>query len=128
MSEIELQCLSLPRDERKRLIDVLTRSLKSNVTGKTLDEIFDAVFKVFKYDFIKSSRERKGFIGRVIFSWFCILEGYSEPIIGKYLNRHHSTVHIMKVKMKDWMAMPNVYKEENELYVKVKSELSYETD
>lgn len=128
MSEIELQCLSLPRDERKRLIDVLTRSLKSNVTGKTLDEIFDAVFKVFKYDFIKSSRERRGFIGRVIFSWFCILEGYSEPTIGKYLNRHHSTVHIMKVKMKDWMAMPNVYKEENELYVKVKSELSYETD
>ena len=128
MSEIEKQCLSLPKHERERLIDVLIKSLEYNVTGKTLDEINAAIMKVFKFNFITSSKERTGFIGRVIFSYIGFLEGYSEPTIGKYLNRHHSTVHVMKTKMKEWMSMPRLYKEENDLYVKVKSELNYETD
>jgi hypothetical protein len=128
MSELEKKCLSLSKEEKERLINVLMESLEFNVTGKTLKEIHDAVVKVFGKEVLTGKRNRVDYIGRVIFSYECFLEGYSETCIGNYINRNHSCVNMMKKTMRGWLQMPRLYKEENDLYVKVKNVLNHETD
>lgn len=128
MSELEKQCLSLPIEEKERLINALVKSLDVSVTGKTLEEIHEAVVKVLGCEIITKSRRRREYIGRIIFSYVGFLEGYSEPCMGKYLNRNHSSVHLMKCMMKDWLQMPRLYKDEIEKYEQVRKELNYETD
>lgn len=128
MNRLEKRCLSLPREDRERLVNTLLKSLDHMATGKTMDEIHDAVVKVFGKEILNDSRNRADFIGRVIFSYVCALEGYSETCIGGYINRNHSCVNMMKKTMKGWMQMPRFYNEEIARYNKVMEELNYETD
>ena len=125
MSEIEKQCLSLSRGERERLAKILMESLED--TKMSLDEIHDVVVKVIGFEFIMPGRDIHQSVGRTIFSYFAYIEGYSEYKIGEYLHRDHSTVHYMKERMKDWLFMPNYYKQEYNWYEQVKKEL-YETN
>ena len=117
--------MSLSRGERERLARILMESLK--YTKKSLDEIHDVVVKVIGFEFIVPGRDIPQSVGRTIFSYFACIEGHSEYKIGKYLHRDHSTVHYMKEKMKDWLFMPNYYKQEYKWYEQVKKEL-YETE
>lgn len=125
MSDLEQKCLSLPREERERLVDVLTQSLvlELNVTGKTLEEIHEAVVKVIGFEFIMPGKNQKQSIGRTIFTRFACLEGFSETMIGNFIHRDHSTVNVMKAKMKCWLEMPRFYHKENELCEQVRREL-----
>ena len=118
----------MKKEERERLIDVLIKSLDFNATGKTLEEIHRAVVKVFGHEIVTKSRAREMYVGRVVFSYIGFLEGYSETCMGKYLSKHHSSVHLMKGMMKDWLQMPRLYKKEIEKYEQVRKELNYETD
>jgi hypothetical protein len=127
MSEIEQKCLSLPREERERLANVLIKSLNFNVTGKTLDEIQNVVSRVIGFEFIMPGRTLYLSVGRTIFTHFACLEGYSESKIGDYLHKDHSTVHHMKDKMKMWLDVPHFYSTEYKWYEQVRKEL-YETD
>lgn len=128
MNNIVKKCLSLSREERENLVNVLIESLEYNDMGKSLEEIHNAVVKVFGKEILTDKRNREEFIGRVIFSYISSLEGYSETSIGGYVNRNHSSVNMMKKTMKGWMAMPRFYSDEMELYNKVRQELNYETD
>lgn len=128
MNNIVKKCLSLSREERENLVNVLIESLEYNDMGKSLEEIHNAVVKVFGKEILTDRRNREEFIGRVIFSYISSLEGYSETSIGGYVNRNHSSVNMMKKTMKGWMAMPRFYSDEMELYNKVRQELNYETD
>ena len=125
MSEIEKQCLSLPKKERERLAKVLMKSLEE--TKLTLHKIHDVVVKVIGFEFIRPGRNLYLSVGRTIFTHFACLEGYSESKIGDYLHKDHSTVHWMKDRMKMWFEVPEFYKTENKLYEQVRKEL-YETD
>lgn len=125
MSEIEKQCLSLPKKERERLAKVLMESLEE--TKLTLHKIHDVVVKVMGVEIIGPGRNLYLSVGRTIFTHFACCEGYSEHKIGDYLNKDHSTVHYMKEKMKEWFELPGFYKIENKLYEQVRKEL-YETD
>ncbi len=128
MNNIVKKCLSLSREERESLVNVLIESLEYNDVGKSLEEIHNAVVKVFGKEILTDKRNREEFIGRVIFSYISSLEGYSEISIGGYVNRNHSSVNMMKKTMKGWMAMPRFYSDEMELYNKVRQELNYETN
>lgn len=128
MNNIVKKCLSLSREERENLVNVLIESLEYNDMGKSLEEIHHAVVKVFGKEILTDRRNREEFIGRVIFSYISSLEGYSETSIGGYVNRNHSSVNMMKKTMKGWMQMPRFYNEEIARYNKVMEELNYETD
>ena len=128
MNDIVATCLSLSREDRESLVNVLIESLEHNDMGKSLEEIHHAVVKVFGKEILTDRRNGEEFIGRVIFSYISSLEGYSETSIGGYVNRNHSSVNMMKKTMKGWMAMPRFYSDEMELYNKVRRELNYETD
>lgn len=125
MSELEKQCLSLSKEKRERLIKVLKESLDD--TKMSLDEIHKAVVKVVGFEFILPGRDLYMSVARTIFTHYACLEGYTESKIGEYLKKDHSTVHMMKGKMRDWLERPRLYSIENEWCEKVKKEL-YETD
>lgn len=128
MNRLEKRCLSLPREDRERLVNILLKSLEFNATGKTLEEIHDAVVKVFGKEVLTDGRDRTDYIGRVIFSYISTLEGYTETCIGGYINRNHSSVNTMKKTMKGWMTMPRFYRDELDKYHRVRKELNYDTD
>ena len=127
MNELEQQCLSLPRDKRERLANVLKKSLMFEQTQKTLDEIHNVVSRVIGFEFINPSRRLNLYIGRTIFTHIASLEGYTGSRIGDYLRKDRSTVCHMKDKMKMWLNAPRFYSTENKWYEQVRKEL-YETD
>lgn len=125
MSEIENICLALPNAEKRRLIDLLTRSL-SKAKILSLDRIHEAVVHICGIDIKTKTRDRETYIGRVIFSYIAILVGYTESIIGAYIDRDHSTVHRMKNEFLYWNQLPTMFKVELNLYEQVRTELNYE--
>lgn len=128
MSEIEERCLALPKGERVRLIQMLTKSLDDNARTRRLEEIWQAVIKVMGVQIPAKSRERQYCVGRVIFSYIAFLEGYTESETGRFINRNHSSVNTMKRNMKDWLQYPAMYCDEVTKYLKTRELLSYETD
>lgn len=128
MSDIEERCLSLSNKEKVRLIDTLRKSLETKDSGNTFEKMHDAIVKVMGCEVIVKSRERDFVIGRTILAHACAMEEWSENTIGKFLQRDHSTVHKLKENMKCWLAMPNIFKRENDLYIEFLKELNNETD
>ena len=125
MSEIEQKCLSLSKEERERLIQVLTNSL--NEAKLSLDEIHDAIVKVVGFEFVPHSRSYYQVVSRIIFVHFAISEGYTESKIGEYLSKNHSTVHQMKNRVKDWLSYPQYYGAES-IWVELVRKKLYETE
>lgn len=128
MSELEKQCLSLPLHERKRLIERLMASLEIKDTKKTFEMMHRAICRTMGCEVVQRSHKRIPFIGRALLAHACYLEGMSENTIGKYIQRDHSLVNKLKKDVKTWLRMPNVFKEENEYYMKFWEEMKYETD
>lgn len=128
MTELEKLCLGLPREERERLTNLLLNSLEFWLTGKGFDELHEAIVKVMGHEVLNSSRSRHMIIGRTILAYACHKEGMTETEIGERMNRDHSSVHQRIVRMKEWLSMPSLFKEEVNLYNKFIEELNYETD
>lgn len=115
MNEIENICLALPKAEKRRLVDLLTLSL-AQAEKLSLDRIREVVVNICGIDIKTKTRNRESYVGRVIFSYIAILEGYTESTIGAYINRDHSTVHCMKNKFVCWCQLPTMFKAELKLY------------
>jgi chromosomal replication initiation ATPase DnaA len=127
MSEIENRCLALSKAEKRRLVDLLTLSL-AQAEKLSLDRIHEVVVNICGIDIKTKTRDRESYVGRVIFSYIAILEGYTESTIGAYIDRDHSTVHGMKNEFVCWCQLPTMFKAELKLYEQVRTELNYETD
>lgn len=128
MSEVERLCLSLPKEEKIRLIDMMIKSIKTEDSCRTFEKMHDAVVKVIGCEVVTKNRERDSVIGRTILAHALASEGWSENKIGKFLHRDHSLVHKLKNDMKLWLHAPNIFKIENELYVEFLKELNHEID
>lgn len=127
MSEIENICLALSKAEKRRLVDLLTLSL-AQAEKLSLDRIHEVVVNLCGLEIKVKTRDRESYIGRVIFSYIAIIEGYSESTIGAYIERDHSTVHCMKNEFICWCQWPTMFKAELKLYEQVRTELNYEID
>ena len=128
MNRFEQYCISLPKEQKQRLIGLLRKSLKPSPSGKTFELMHEAMTKVLGKDVLKKSRERNLVIGRTILAYSCAVLGWSEHSIGELLHRDHSSVNHMKKSMKYWIAHPFAFKQENDLYVKFLKEWNNETD
>lgn len=128
MNEFEQYCISLPQEQKQRLIRMLRKSLKSSPSSKTFELMHEAMTKVLGKDVLNERRERNLVIGRTILAYSCAVLGWSEHSIGELLHRDHSSVNQMKKSMKYWIAHPFAFKQENDLYVKFLKEWNIETD
>ena len=79
---------------------------------------------VFAYD--HTNRERQNVIVRVITANVLLEMGYTENSVGKAMRKDHSTIHHYRETMKSWLEFPGVYKQELNIWNKIKQE--YETD
>lgn len=128
MNKFEEYCISLPQEQKQRLIGLLRMSLKPSPSGKTFELMYEAITRVLGKDVLKKSRERDLVIGRTILAYSCAVLGWSEYSIGERLNRDHSSVNHMKKSMKYWISHPIAFKHENDLYIKFLKEWNNETD
>lgn len=128
MSDIEERCLSLSNKEKKRLIEILRKSLETRNVGKPFEKLHDAIVKVMGCEVITKGRDSYPAIGRALLAYACYCEGMTEQAIGRLLQRDHSSINGMKKKVAMWLDMPHVYKVENDLYVEFLKELNNETD
>ena len=114
--------------EKKRLIEILRKSLETRDVGRTFEKLHDAIVKVMGCEVITKGRESYPAIGRALLAYACSLEGMTENTIGRFLQRDHSSINGMKKKVTEWLDLPHVYKIENDLYVEFLKELNNETD
>ena len=128
MNKFEEYCISLPQEQKQRLIGLLRKSLRPSPSGKTFELMHDAMVKVLGKEVLTKSRDRDLVVGRTILAYSCAVLGWTESTIGKLLQRDHSTINIMKKDMKLWIKFPNMFKKENDLYVEFLKEWNNETD
>ena len=86
MNKFEEYCISLPQEQKQRLIGLLRMSLKPSPSGKTFELMYEAITRVLGKDVLKKSRERDLVIGRTILAYSCAVLGWSEYSIGERLN------------------------------------------
>ena len=79
---------------------------------------------VFAYD--PTNRKRQNVIVRIITANVLLEMGYTENSVGKAMRKDHSTIHHYRETMKSWLEFPGVYKQELNIWNKIKQE--YETD
>lgn len=111
-----------------RLIGILRASLKLSESDKTFQLMHDAIVKVIGKDVLNRSRARDLVIGRTILAHSCAVLGWKERTIGELLHKDHASVNIMKKNMRYWIKHPNLFKKENDFYVKFIKEWNNETD
>ena len=128
MNKFEGYCISLPQEQKLRLIGLLRKSLQPCPPGKTFELMHDAMVKVLGKEVLVKSRERNLVIGRTILAYSCACLGWTEHTIAKCLQRDHASINIMKKNMRNWIKFPNVFKKENDLYVEFLKEWDNETD
>lgn len=128
MTELEKTCLKLPRHERERLADLLIESIDFWVTGKSFEELHQAIVKVMGQEILVDSRSRHLMIGKTLLAYACHKEGMTETEIGEYMNRNHASIHHRINRAKEWLSMPKLFKLENECFNKLIQILENETD
>ena len=114
--------------EKKRLIEILRKSLETRNVGKPFEKLHDAIVKVMGCEVIIKGRDSYPAIGRALLAYACYREGMTEQAIGILLQRDHSSINGMKKKVTEWLQLPHVYKIENDLYVEFLKELNNEND
>ena len=128
MNKFEEYCISLPQEQKQRLITLLKTSLQINGnTDRTFNLMHDAIVKVVGKEVLIKSRDRDLVVGRTILAYSCAVLGWTEHTIGRYLKRDHASVHKMKDNMRDWIKFPKVFEKENDLYVEFLKEWNNET-
>ena len=128
MNKFEEYCISLPKEQKQKLIGLLRKSLSPSPSGKTFERMHEAMTKVLGKDVLIKSRQRDLVIGRTILAYSCAVLGWSEYSIGECLHRDHSSINHMKKSMRYWIAHPFTFKQENDLYIKFLKEWNNETD
>ena len=111
MTELTRQCLSLSRDKRERLTKLLQESLS---VPEPTDEVrfkvlYDIATEMFGNGILTGSRDYNLVLARRFIVYQMHNEGYSYPIIGKFLVRHHSSAIHMYKQMENIFDYPEYY-------------------
>ena len=120
----EIQSLSL--QDKERLFSYLGQLIQDEKLRK-MEEIkmsVCAAMNLTTYD--PTNRERQNVIVRVIIANVLLRMGCTENSVGKAMRKDHSTIHHYRETMKSWLEFPGVYKQELNIWNKIKQE--YETD
>ena len=120
----EIQSLSL--QDKERLFSYLGQLIQDEKLRK-MEEIkmsVCAAMNLTTYD--PKNRERQNVIVRVITANVLLRMGCTENSVGKAMRKDHSTIHHYRETMKSWLEFPGVYKQELNIWNKIKQE--YETD
>ena len=120
----EIQSLSL--QDKERLCSYLEQLIQDEKLRK-MEEIkmsVCAAMNLTTYD--PTNRERQNVIVRVITANVLLRMGCTENSVGKAMRKDHSTIHHYRETMKSWLEFPGVYKQELNIWNKIKQE--YETD
>ena len=120
----EIQSLSL--QDKERLCSYLEQLIQDEKLRK-MEEIkmsVCAAMNLTTYD--PTNRERQNVIVRVIIANVLLRMGCTENSVGKAMRKDHSTIHHYRETMKSWLEFPGVYKQELNIWNKIKQE--YETD
>lgn len=101
MTELTRKCLDLSRQNRERLIRILTESLEEDELeddGSRFALLYKAATEVCGQGILTSARDFNLVMGRRMIAYQMRMEGYSLPTIGKHLIRHHaSVIHMVKM-------------------------------
>ena len=119
-----IQALSL--QDKERLYSYLGQLIQDEKLRK-MEEIkmsVCAAMNLTTYD--PTNRERQNVIVRIITANVLLRMGCTENSVGKAMRKDHSTIHHYRETMKSWLEFPGVYKQELNIWNKIKQE--YETD
>ena len=106
MTELTRRCLDLSKQNRERLIRILTESLKEDELeddGSRFAALYKAATEICGQGILTSSRDFNLVMGRRMIAYQMRLEGDSLPTIGRHLIRHHASVMHMIKMMEDVM-------------------------
>lgn len=113
----EVQNLSLT--ELGMLSSVMYQSIgakrkvnRERLCAETGHRYVDAMNSVLNIDIRDNCRDREHTWGRSFVIWQMWQDGFSEPMIGKVIDRDHSTINYCKLKVKAAFEMPSFYKAE----------------
>ena len=104
MNELTRRCLYLNKQDRQRLIRILTESLEEEEReddGSRFGTLYKAATEVCGQGILTSSRDFSLVMGRRMIAYQMRLEGYSLMTIGKRLIRHHASIIHMVRMMED---------------------------
>ena len=119
-----IQALSL--QDKERLYSYLGQLIQDEKLRK-MEEIkmsVCAAMNLTTYD--PRNRKRQNVIVRIITANVLLRMGCTENSVGKAMRKDHSTIHHYRETMKSWLEFPGVYKQELNIWNKIKQE--YETD
>ena len=101
MTDLTRKCLYLSRQDKKRLIKILTESLDEEERqddGSRFAILYKAATDVCGQGILTSSRDFNLVMGRRMIAYQMRKEGYSLLTIGRRLIRHHaSVIHMLKM-------------------------------
>lgn len=112
MTELIRKCLTLNRGKRRRLLRVLTESLE---TPEPMDDkdrfkvLYDITTEMFGNGILTGCRDYNLVLARRFIVYQMHTEGYSYPVIGKHLIRHHASAIHMHKKMMEIFDYPEYY-------------------
>lgn len=110
-AELARHCLSLDREKRERLAKLLQESLAQ--PEPTDESRFQTLYEIAKQMFgngiLTGSRDYNLVLARSFITYQMHNEGYSYPVIGKHLIRHHSAAIHMYKRMENIFDHPNYY-------------------
>lgn len=113
-AELTRQCLSLDRVKRERLARLLQESLvKPEPTDESrFHTLYEVATKMFGNGILTGSRNYNLVLARSFIVYQMHNEGYSFPVIGKLLVRHHTSAIHMYRRMEIIFDYPDYYARE----------------
>ena len=104
MTELTRRCLDLSKQNKQRLIRILTESLENDDLeddGSRFATLYKAATEICGHGILTGSRNFNLVMGRRMIAYQMRKEGYSYPSIGKQMIRHHASIIHMVRMMED---------------------------
>lgn len=104
MTELTRRCLDLSRQNKQRLIRILTESLETEELendGSRFATLYKAATEVCGHGILTGSRNFNLVMGRRMIAYQMRKEGYTYTTIGKHMIRHHAAIMHMVKMMED---------------------------
>lgn len=102
--------MNLPKEERKRLADLLRDSLKGKNAKARFNELLVVAKELLGSGIEGKCRDTSCVIGRMLIAYKMREEGYSSTQVGMAMARDHSSVLHLEKKMRDAFIYPEIFK------------------
>ena len=107
-------CLSLPVKDKEKLISILSRSVRGDVHEAQFQRLMCALYvmiRIFGIDIRKRCRLQEYAELRAVFCYRMRMEGIPYKVIGKIVERDHSTAMLNCRRMDDALKYPHAFPE-----------------